>query len=190
MKRLIPFAVFCLFLAACEPSVKISSDYDKTANFSQYKSFNLYRFVDHQGYISDLNRRRIATAVRNEMLKKGLTEKDSTTADLLVNAVAIIKHKRDVSANTNYYGYGGFYRPYAWGPGYGGAYGTTTYNVDEYKEGTLMVDVVDAKTHQLVWQGVGEGRIDESKDNAKREAKINDAVAKILAGYPPGAAKK
>jgi len=187
MKHICSITAICLLLAACEPSIKISSDYDKTADFGQYKTFALYRFVDNQGYISDLNKRRIADAVRNEMVNKGFALKDSSTADLLVNAVAIIAEKRDVTAYTNYYGYGGYYRPYAWGPGYGGAYGTTTYSVDEYKQGTLMIDIVDAKNHQLVWQGVGEGRVDDQKDNSKREERIKDAIGKIMASFPPGA---
>jgi hypothetical protein len=47
-----------------------------------------------------------------------------------------------------------------------------------------MIDVVDAAKKQLVWQGVGNKEID--KPNKNPDEKINEAVAKIMASFPPG----
>jgi hypothetical protein len=64
-----------------------------------------------------------------------------------------------VTANTNYYGYGGYYRPYAWGGGM--ASGTTTYSTYDYKDGTLMIDVVDAAKRTWCGKSVGNKEIDK-----------------------------
>ena len=95
--------------------------------------------------------------------------------------------KKDVTANTNYYGYGGVYRPYSWGSGSTSAY--TTYNVNDYIDGSLIIDVVDERTNKLVWEGVGNKEIDSPKSKDPDEV-IPAVVGKILANFPPGAAKK
>ena len=123
---------FTGLLFACGPTVKVTTDYDRSANFQQYKTFSLYKLDGKTDAISELNANRITTAVKNEMIKKGFQE-SSANPDLLVNAVTILKDRKSVSSNTDFYGYGGGYRPYAWGAGMGGVSGTTTYNVQDYK---------------------------------------------------------
>ena len=168
-------------LIACSSPLKVTTDYDKAVDFSQYKTFGFYQLQDKTGAVSQLNQGRIIDAVKKQMAAKGFTE-STTNPDVLVNVVAIFKDKQQVTANTNYYGYGGYYRPYAWGGGM--ASGTTTYSTYDYKDGTLMVDVIDAAKKQLVWQGVGNKEIDKpSKDP---DAAINNAITKIMAGFPPG----
>jgi hypothetical protein len=91
-----------------------------------------------------------------------------------------------VTEITNFYGYGGAYRPYGWNGGMASA--NTTYNVQEYKDGSLIIDIVDSKTKKLVWEGIGNKEIDKPlKDPDKL---ISTAVASILAGFPPGSQKK
>jgi hypothetical protein len=170
-----------LLFVACSPSLKVSSDYDKAVDFSRYKTFSMYQLQDKSGAVSQLNQNRIIDAVKRQMMAKGFTENDANP-DVLVNVVTYLKEKQQVTANTNYYGYGGYYRPYAWGGGM--ASGTTTYNTYNYHDGTLMIDVVDAAKKQLIWQGVGNKEIDKpSKDPDKA---IGEAVAKIMESFPPG----
>lgn len=174
-------AVFVI--SSCEPQLKVTSDYDKSANFTQYKTFGVDT-LHVSSSVSQINQNRIINALKDEMKKKGFTE--NANPDLLVHVSAILKDKQSVSASTNYYGYGGYYRPYGWGGGMG-ATGYTTYSVDEYKEGSLIIDLVDSKSKTLVWEGIGNKEIDKpSKDP---EAAIRDAIGKILANYPPGAKK-
>jgi len=172
-------------LGGCSSPLKVTNDYDKSIDFSAYKTFGFYQLQDKSGAVSQLNQNRIIDAVKKQMTAKGFTENDANP-DVLVNVVAIFKDKQQVTANTNYYGYGGYYRPYAWGGGM--ASGTTTYSTYDYKDGTLMVDVIDAAKKQLIWQGVGNKEIDKPSKNPDQA--INDAVTKIMASFPPGAAKK
>jgi len=80
-------------------------------------------------------------------------------------------------SRTNYYSpypyYGGFYGGfgfgYGWGWGYrpyyafGGPfayYGGLTYAEKEhYKEGTLIIDLIDTRTRRIVWRGFGVGEV-------------------------------
>ncbi len=83
------------------------------------------------------------------------------------------------------YGYGIGYRP-AWGWGTG--YSTTTYSENDYRVGTFVVDVYDAKTKKLVWQGVTQKTI---KENASKRARtIPKGIAKLMKRYPIDKIKK
>lgn len=184
--RIIPF-LFLGLIFSCSPTVKVTTDYDHSTNFGEYKTFAVYDLKAQQGQVNQLNVDRVTKAIRNEMLAKGFTESDNP--DLKVNAVSILKNKTSVSANTDFYGYGGMYRPYGyWGGGamMGGA--NTTFNSYDYVDGSLVIDIVSTKTQKLVWQGIGNAEIDSKPDNP--EEFINSSIKKILAGFPPGAEKK
>lgn len=175
-----------LLTASCSTPLKVSTDYDKTVNFSNYKTFNVYN-LKTTGSVSHLNADRFTNAISNEMAKKGFTQTNNNNADLLVNAVVILKDKQQTTATTNYYGYGGLYRPYGY---YGGgmAMGNTTVNTYEYKAGTFIIDVVDNKTQKMIWEGTGNKDIDSKPKDP--ETIINNGVAKIMEGFPPGLTKK
>ncbi|RZJ48750.1 MAG: DUF4136 domain-containing protein [Flavobacterium sp.] len=185
--RLIPFFLLVL-VYSCSPTVKVTTDYDHAANFNEFKTFAVYDLKAQEGQVNQLNVDRVTNAIRSEMTAKGFTE-TSNNPDLKVNAVSILKNKQSISADTNFYGYGGMYRPYGyWGGGamMGGA--NTTYNTYDYVDGSLIIDIVSAKTQKLVWQGVGNSQIDSKPDNP--EEFIVSTIKKIMEGFPPGAAKK
>ncbi|WP_347051612.1 DUF4136 domain-containing protein [Flavobacterium olei] len=184
--RIIPI-LFLGLIYSCSPTVKVTTDYDHSANFTEYKTFAVYDLKAQQGQVNQLNVDRVAKAIRNEMLAKGFTE--SSNPDLKVNAVSILKNKTSVTANTDFYGYGGMYRPYGyWGGGamMGGA--NTTFNSYDYVDGSLVIDIVSNKTQKLLWQGIGNAEIDSKPDNP--EEFINSSIKKILADFPPGTVKK
>ena len=80
--------------------------------------------------------------------------------------------------------------PYYWGWGMGWwpFWGGATYNVSRNTEGTLYIEIIDAKKRELVWQGKGTGYLPQSMD--KKEEAIKNFVNKILEQYPPSADKK
>jgi stage V sporulation protein SpoVS len=174
-----------MIFISCGTTVKVSNDYDKAVDFSGYKTFGVYD-VKAKNQVSSLNADRITNSIKAEMIAKGFTE--SATPDLMVNPVTIMKDKVSVSSNTNYYGYGGMYRPYGYWGGGMGVSGSTTYNTYNYKDGSLIIDIVDAKTQKMVWQGTGNAEIDKAPKDPDKF--ISDAVKKILAPFPPGAKKK
>jgi len=174
-----------VIIASCESQLKVSSDYDKSVDFNQYKTFSLYHDSKSSEAISQLNQDRVVKAIRSEMVKRGFNE-TSSSPDLLVNSVAIFKDKQSVTANTNYYGYGGYYRPYYGGMGMSSS--TTSYSVDNYKDGSLIIDVVDAKSNKLIWQGTGNKEIDKPAKDP--DTAIPKAISSIMASFPPGKSKK
>ena len=182
--------ISCILILAfvawsCEPALKVTSDYDKSANFQQYKTFKMNLSDEAHESISALNKERVYAAVKAEMLKRNYME--SENADLIVHTASIFKDKQSMTAHTSSYGYGGYYRPYGWG-GAMGVSSYTTYDVQNYKDGSLIIDIIDAKTQKLIWEGVGNKEIDSpAKDPEKA---INEAVATIMSNFPPGADKK
>jgi hypothetical protein len=185
--RLFPL-LFLGLLIGCAPTVKVTTDYDHAANFSEYRTFTVYDLKAQEGQVNQLNADRVAKSIRAEMTAKGFKE-STDNPDLKVNAVSILKNKTQVTADTNFYGYGGMYRPYGyWGGGAMMGGGTTTFNSYDYVDGSLVIDIVSTKTGKLVWQGIGNAQIDSKPDNP--EEFIAGAIKKILEGFPPGLAVK
>ncbi|WP_163397603.1 DUF4136 domain-containing protein [Flavobacterium fluviatile] len=185
--RIIPI-FFLGLIFSCSPTVKVTNDYDHATNFGEFRTFAVYDLKAQQGQVNQLNVDRVAKAIRAEMTAKGFTESTSNP-DLKVNAVSILKNKTQVTADTNFYGYGGMYRPYGyWGGGAMMGGGSTTFNSYDYVDGSLIIDIVSAKTDKLVWQGIGNAEIDSKPDNP--EEFISGAIKKILEGFPPGTEKK
>src|SRR5215471_12825134 len=87
-----------VLVTSCKPTLKVVSDYDKSANFSSYKSFSLYYLLTSRT-VSELNEERIWNYIRAEMVKKGYVENDKNP-DLVVNAVSILDNKKYVTADS------------------------------------------------------------------------------------------
>lgn len=162
-----------LIVSSCD-TVKVYSDYDKSVDFTQYKTFAFMKSGIDKVEISDLDKKRILNAIDRQMQSKGFTK--SETPDLLVNIFT--KSREEISVNQFNAGWG-----YGWGYGWNPyMYGGQTY-VTSSTEGTLYIDLIDAKKKELVWQGEGSGTL--SKDMNEKDAIVNDIVTQILAQYPP-----
>lgn len=168
-------------LAACASSPAIKSDYDHQADFSRYRTFGYMSPLgtDKAGY-STLLTERLKDATRGQMEMRGYVY-DAANPDLLVNFNGKLQQKTQVTEAPPppmgpYYGYrSGFYG--GW-PGYG--WGDTVY---QYTEGTLNIDLVDARRKQMVWEGVAVGEV-QNLDTATSSQNIDKAVAGIFAKYP------
>lgn len=179
--KIIP-VLFLFILSSCGSSINVYSDFDKNTDFSQYKTYAFHKKSIEKVQISELDKRRILQAIEFELNKKGM--KKSETPDLLIGIFT--KEREEVDVNQFYDGWGfgwGFgygWRGFGWGyPYYWGGYPQVNSSV----EGTLFIDFIDAKKNELIWQGEGVGYL--TQDRSKKEAVINEFVAKILAEYPP-----
>ena len=173
-------AVAALATGGCASTPNIMTHTDPDADFSQYSTFGFFQplATDQQGYESMVSNF-LKVAVTQEMDRLGLSYSDSP--DLMVNFYVHTKEKirsRSVPSASVYYGYRSryYYDPWA---GYG-AYQT---EIDQYTEGTLTIDVVDAKAKKLVWEGSATGRITE-KAVREMERSIDGAVKAIMADFP------
>jgi hypothetical protein len=176
MKKVSILLMIMIIAASCS-SVKVSSDFDKSAGFAAYKTYSFTEEAKNL-QLDDLNKNRILTAIESELGLKGFSKVESNP-DVLIDVKLKGEQKQTATANTSGgYGYG--YR-YGWG----GGFSTTTINYDTYVDGTLFVDMIDAKKSQLVWQGRGTRTIDPDANQKKREDNINYAVKQIFKQYPP-----
>lgn len=75
-------------------------------------------------------------------------------------------------------GWGGWYRPYYYAYGAPFAYGGTSVEREHYKEGTLIIDLVDRRSKQVVWRGFGVGEV--HKDYQKDVEDLPKVVAGIF----------
>ena len=179
MKTIKFLPLLLLFIVASCDTVKVYSDYDKTVDFKQYKTFAFMKSGIDKVEISDLDKKRILNAIDQQLLTKGLTK--SETPDLLVNIFT--KSREQISVNQFNSGWG-----YGWGWGWNPyMYGGQT-TVTSSTEGTLYIDLIDAKEKELIWQGEGTGTL--TKDMDRKDEIVNNIVTQILAQYPPILAEK
>jgi|SRR5690625_125196 len=163
--------VLVIGFSSCQ-SVRVATDYDKEVDFNQYQSFAFFKPGIDKAEISDLDKRRILRAIDAALLEKGMTK--SKDADLLVSIFT--EATEEMTVYPRYYGW---YNPwYSYSPYY-------YSNVSSRTEGTLYIDLIDAKTNTLVWQGVGIGTIEPTSDVDRKTERINKIVKEILDRYPP-----
>lgn len=167
-----------LFVFASCATVRVASDYDTEVNFNQYQSFAFYKPGIDKSKISDLDKRRILRAIESELGVKGMAK--SSTPDLLVSIFT--KERERVNVYNNNFGMGWGWNPY-WGGGF------NRQSVSRTTEGTLYIDLIDAKTNNLVWQGIGTSSL-VTNSVEKKEARIREIVREIMTKYPPGMDKK
>lgn len=171
--KTIPLLLLAVILTSCS-SVRVAADYDKQANFSDYKTFAFYKTGIDKAEISDLDKRRILRAIEKELLAKGYTK--SENPDLLISMFT--KSREQINVYNNGFG------PYGYGWGWSPYYWNQQANISTSTQGQLYIDLIDAKKKELVWQGQGTGYLSQSMN--KKEERINEFVSKIMEKYPPG----
>jgi hypothetical protein len=181
MKRLLFLTIVLITAVSCS-TVKISSDFDRTAGFASYKTYSFTEDALNLA-INDLNRNRLFKAIETELAGKGFTKSDSNP-DVLID-IKLKGEQKQTATATNTGGYGGYGYGYGYRYGWGGGFSTTTINYDTYVDGTLFIDMIDAKKSQLVWQGRGTKTIEPDASEKRREQNINYAVKQIFMKYPP-----
>ena len=170
-----------VLLAGCATGPRISSDSDPQADFASYRSYGFYSplAVEPKGY-STLSSNVMKAAVRREMEARGYVY-DESAPDLLVNINAYVSERQDVVSMPEVsYTYYYSYRANAY---FAVPFWSERTSVSRYREGTLNVDLVDARAKRLVWEGVAVGRVARLKPG-EREQRINSTIAEIFATYP------
>ena len=159
--------------------VGVTNDFDHAVNFRAYKTWAWYpqqpRDAESgpaKGYESFLDKR-MRAAVASEMAQKGLTEA-TAAPDIYIAYSARVEDKQQVSQNYNGLGY-----PYG---GYGYGYGRNYSPVTQYKAGTVVIDIIDARRKELAWRGTGQAQVNQ---NTIDEVETHRIVNGILSTYPP-----
>jgi hypothetical protein len=187
--------VFIISLAACTSSPpKPTVDHKPNYNFMQVKKIGFYKDSgevsgDNPLLLSDMQRNRIDKALELALSNKGFQMvDDASQADLLLSWHLATQHKTDVRTyQTPAYGmsYGryGRYNRYSAYNCWSCSPTRTEVSVQNYTQGTFIVDMIDPALHQSVWRGVTQSRL-RGKHN-EDQGKYNAAAAAIFASFPP-----
>lgn len=169
-------SLMCLLLAGCA-TMRVAVNYDETVDFGSYRSFYFVKPQPRQAMgpgrravQNPLFTKDVMQEIMPMMESKGFSEAAVRgEADLLVVFYAAVKNRREWAAPT--------YRVGRWGR----VWRTSPGHFVNYKEGTLVIDMVDARRKELVWQGVGTGVL----DRANPQANLAESVRDILDDFPP-----
>ncbi len=163
-------------LSSCS-SLNISTDFDPTQDFSKYKTYRWARIKerDPNDILSKniMLRKRVQVAVNNKLKEKGFTKLDRGKPDFIVFVHAGVQQRMNVYHHGGYY-YGGW-----WGP-----YGGYT-SVSHYKQGTLVVDIVDTNEKELSWRGIASDVVQYYSDPEALQEELDYVIAAMLEDFPP-----
>jgi Domain of unknown function (DUF4136) len=163
-----------LGLPAMVQAQKTSYDFDSTVPFFNFRTYTWTQGTPAGEPFFD---RRVETTIDSLLAAKGLT-KSEMNPDLYVRYHVGLGLQRSVNGWIG--GVGGGYI------GRGGS-DSVDLRLNELAMGTLVIDLINAANHQLVWRGVGTKELDLEARPDKRDAEIAKAVEKILKNYPPKA---
>ena len=171
-----------MFLLVSHSSAQqVKTDYDRSANFAQYKTFSW----EHVKTQDPLDVDRIKSAVNAALTAKGWTQVGSG-GDVSIIAIQMTHDQQTL--NTFYDGFGGGWGWRRFGGGGFGGFGDATTTTETYQVGTVVVDLFDTKTKQLLWRGTASDTL--SNNSSKNIENLNKGVEKMFKQFPPGSSKK
>jgi hypothetical protein len=163
-------ALSCLVLGACSGMI-INSDWDREASFTHLKKYawatNVRQDPNTNVKSSPFFDSRVRKAVDETLAAKGYALAPASQVDFLVGYDLVLNEKMDIYQPSGKWGYRG---------------GIETYH---YVEGSLILTASSRAPSRPIWRGWAEAEIDEDATPERREARINEAVAKILDRFPP-----
>lgn len=140
-------------------------------NFAKYHT---YKWVSIEGgaHPNQIMDQEIKQSIDTQMASKGFTKTDADNADLYLGYQVAVDQEKQWNA-------------FGMGRGFGGGMGQATSST--ISNGTLVLDMYDQATKQLVWQGRATKTLNPSSNQEKNEKNLNNAMAKLLKKFPPPA---
>src|SRR6267378_4341801 len=189
--RLVPIAAV-VGLAACASAVQVRTALSPDASLSGLRTFRVQptpkpsiasaQSTGDPMLVNSISNRALRTDLRQGFEKLGYTVNDSTP-DFCVAYYASTNQQLDISA----YDYGYSFRPRwwrGWGPRYRHLYAPM---VTQYTQGTVIVDVFDPKSKELLWRGQGVAAVSDNQEQYVQE--LQTTVGAILAKFPAATGK-
>ena len=172
--RIVAFAIAAtavLSMAACA-STRVNASLERGMDFTQYGSYtwaadDRFSTGDPRLDNNEFFQNRLRGQVEHALGAHGFEKASAATAALVIHYHASVGQKMDVNALDAQYGY------------------CEDCHSSIYDAGTITLDFVDARTNKLVWRGWSKGSLDGIDNQSLIEARVDDAVAKILQKLPP-----
>jgi hypothetical protein len=171
----------CACLSACATRIKIYTDYDPALNFGELSTYRWLDSTTHEDpdprVANSLLEQRVEDAVESVLAARGFRRVDDDPVDFYLIYHATLDQKLTVMTTDSYHMPG-------WGYGWGGTMGSQTY-VSNIDEGTLIIDVLDPDTRDIMWRGMAMAEMFQEKTPEERVADVQEAVRRMLANFPP-----
>ncbi len=180
-----------LVLLACGPTIRFN--YDPGIDFKSLKTWawveqNEFREGGrgarrNQRLLTErpLMDKRIEVILEKELISMGYQKVSISEAQFLVRQYARYKQvpvETRTRMSSNYWGWG-----WGWpGPGIGGSISTTRR--DTYEQGTIMIEIVDTKTNEPIWEAGAVNALSDVRDPDEADAQITRAIKGALAKLP------
>jgi hypothetical protein len=177
LKRMTMTVIASLLAVGCGYTIRANTDYDRSVNFSTYKTFYMMKGNSSGNPLLD---QRATEDVKAGLISKGWTEAPEGQAE-----AAVVTHATTMTKHTYETLYDGFGGGWGWRRGWGGRFGGSTTYVRDYKVGTVVVDIFDTKTKEAIWRGSASDALSGNPDNNAKATEA--AITKMLANFPPGA---
>jgi hypothetical protein len=159
--------VFALLVPLRARSQNVNADWDHSVHdFSSFKTYHWVKPVRTTG--NPLMDQRIVTAIDAQMAQKGFQHVENNP-DVLVTYGTGLQRQKSATVT-------GMGRPRM-----GGGMGRINQNISN--AGTLVVNISNAQTKQLLWRGTASDTLSDKPE--KNSRKIEKAVTKLFKKYPP-----
>lgn len=171
-----------LLIPATAYAQKVNTDYDKSVNFSLYKTYSWSKGTPAS---SPLNDKRIIAGIDAQLAAKGWQRVESDSDVIVIYSASTSSETR-----INTFESGGAWGGYRWGWGrYGGMVGgSSTTTVQNIRVGELIVDMADVKNKEFIWRGTASDTLSDKPE--KNQKKLDKALAKMFKNFPPTPGKK
>jgi hypothetical protein len=172
-------ALALALVAGCS-SMRVDADWNPQAHFDKLSTWGWLPREEGArtaGGVDDpLLHQRIEAAIEDVLAGRGYALAEAAPPDFLVAYHVAIE--KQLEARTLYSGYNtGVWIGPMW---------SETY-IDEYRLGTLLIDVIEPARREVVWRGRAQARVQEWRSPEQREARVREAVEQVLAKFPPPA---
>lgn len=175
------FSSLIMMLFAITTHAQVKSDYDKNIDFSKFKTYSFGGWEnDSDKILNSFDKKRITDALVSEFSSRGMTYTQEN-GQVVITLFIVVNQKTSTTAYTNYNSTMGYRGRWGWGYGTMGT-ATTTYNENDYLEGTFVVDMYDNTSKNLIWQGIITSVVNEKPE--KREKTIPKKIKKLMKAYP------
>ncbi len=174
-------------MVGCATKPRVATDYEDGYNFSALKTFSVKETKQDSKenlLVSPFTLSHIHSLVSSELSKRYQITNGDAVPDFYVSYHVVVEEKLDAHNYDELYGFGYWGRGYRYPsamfyhPGFGG-------EITVYNQGSLIIDMVDAKTQQPIWRGVSEKRLNKSLSPQKQRQILAGAVMEVIAQFPP-----
>jgi hypothetical protein len=163
------FLMFGVVLAASCRAQDVAFNFMPGTDFSKYHT---YKWVSIEGgaHPNQIMDQEIKQAIDSQLASRGMTKTDSDKADLYIGYQVAVDQEKQWNA---------------WGTGRGFGGGMASATSSTISNGTLVLDMYDPGTKQLVWTGRATKTLDPGSNQEKNMKNLDKAMAKLLKNYPP-----